>query len=185
MSMVGTPTGVYAYGFYPSDPYIGMCIFDSTYGNVLHYYGPTLGWQVAWNLPWGLLAEVILGTNFGVPLPEGDITGLILSWNGVKNRRYLAQMQVVYGSVPESVGTTVALADTTNTHTQEALQVYGSSGNQTRTLILTERILCNTAGTLTRKGRAGKTAPADTKNVYAGTTIRIYDTGAFGAPTFT
>src|SRR5215471_2551028 len=172
MTTIGAPTGVYRYGFYPTDPYIGMCIFDSTFGKVLYWYGPALGWQYAWNLEWGWVADIQLAGTFSVSLPEGDITGLTLSWAVMKNRKYLIQMNIRYSSQPESVGTSVYLTDGSNTHTNEITMSNGSSGNNAQEITLTERYLATFSGTITRKGRAAKSAPADTKTLGPDNSIR-------------
>ena len=55
----------------PTNPYVGMQIFETDTGRVLYYYGKTLGWRPDWGIAWG---EVI-GTAF-----VGDFTTSSLAW---------------------------------------------------------------------------------------------------------
>jgi hypothetical protein len=185
MSLVGNPTGIYAYGSYPSDPYIGMCIFDSTYGKVLYYYGPVVGWQSDWNVEWGLVAEVVANTNYTLTQTETDIPGLSLYFNPYKNRRYLVTMTVLLSAVAETSGSDISLADANNNvHKFEALEIANPSQNRTRMLVLTERYLAPDYNTVFRKGRAYKIESANIKTANAPMTIRAYDKGSYGPPLY-
>jgi len=181
----GPVAGVYPYGFYPADPYIGMAIFDSTFGNVLYYYGPILGWRPNWGTAWGFVTDIQLASTYAVTTAEADITGLTVSWTAVQNRKYLVRMNIRYSSAPESIGTTVVLTDAGNIHKMEqTVSVQGTSQNKGKELTLTERYLAYGSGTVTRKGRASKSAPADTKNLGPDNSIDVFDLGPFGGPAY-
>jgi len=183
MSTIQTP--VYQFGLYPVNPYIGQSIFDSTTGKVLYYYGPTIGWQQQWGTPWGAIVDVQTSSTDAVPTAEGDLTGLIVTWTTLQNRKYLVQMNARYSSSPESIGTYLFLTDGGNVHKMEAVvSVAGTSQNKGKEITLTERYLAYSAGSVTRKGRTRKTSPSDTKNIGPDCSLRVYDIGAFAGPVY-
>jgi hypothetical protein len=60
----------------PTNPYVGMQIFETDTGRVLYYYGKTLGWRPDWGIAWGeVIGTAFVGDFTTSSLTYVDVTG--------------------------------------------------------------------------------------------------------------
>lgn len=85
----------------PPNPFKGQTIIEADTGNLMIYYGATLGWKPPWNLPWGELAYSIVPSTgsycyVGAPLTNASSrtnpTNVGFTVNLIKNRKYLLEI---------------------------------------------------------------------------------------------
>ena len=75
-------------GTHPANPSVGDSLFETDTGAALFYVGATDGWQMEWNMPWGLIAAPAAVTaNQASITAQADLTGLTATYTAVANRK--------------------------------------------------------------------------------------------------
>ena len=100
----------------PTNPYVGMQIFETDTGRVLYYYGASLGWRPNWGLSWGEISGVSYTTDFSTasatPVDTGASTTAV---QVIPGRQYLTTVSCWMELSGAAATFTLGLYDQTDT----------------------------------------------------------------------
>lgn len=175
----------------PSNPFIGMMIFETDTGKVLYYYGSTLLWQPQWNVAWGEIAQTADATAHTTTSTAYTDAGVSVAFTAINGRRYLTMLQfqatLAGGATAPSVS--VALTDPANTVLAEQNFNPSSTAFILGGMWVIHRSSGSETGSITRKARFKMATGTGTAGISgslgAVITATVFDIGQASAPVIT
>ena len=174
----------------PTSPYVGQMIFESDTGKVLFYYGSTLGWQPAWNGPWGEIAASSQ-TSSATTTSTSYVDAFSQTFTAVNGRRYdvsFTALASLTGGASNPL-TNIAICDGSNTVLAEHAIGFVGATQFTDSAVVMHRSAGNESGSVTRKIRIKVSVGTGTVGYNASSTnpaiLQIIDVGPAANPVIT
>jgi len=176
----------------PGSPQVGMTIAETDYSTAAganglraglrQYASATTGWVPPWNMAWGTVAYAqVTTTQAGITTSGVDLTGLIVIWIAIANRRYRIRGYVNVVSSATAQTVFVEIRDSGTTRQNVASLSLGATDVGT---ISPEVVQTISSGSVTRKLYAVTTT--GTFDIECASTqiafIQVIDDGPTGAP---
>lgn len=169
----------------PTNPFVGMKIYEMDTAKALTYAGPTSGWNPPWNTAWGHVGSASVTTDNGGITSLVDLAGLSVTFTAVAGRRYRVVLDAFLNSSVGGDISSLVIATGGGAQIQSSQAYMPASGVSVRQQAVIT--VTPSAGSVTYKARASRAMGSGTLALAAGATypavMVVEDIGPAANPT--